>query len=86
MPTLTIEYTTESERLQLERLIAYSAELRQVAAVAESGGVLAACEAHVLDAGRRLLREHLQATVQAHIDQPQKKRRGAARKAAAPAP
>jgi hypothetical protein len=85
MPTLTIEYTTESERLQLERLIAYSAELRAVADTAASGTVLAACEAHVLDAGRRLLREHLQTTLQAHIDRPQKKRREPARKAATPA-
>ena len=72
MPTLTIEYTTESERLQLERLLAYSTELRAVADTAESGSVLAACEAHVLVAGRRLLRDHLQTTLQAHIDRPQK--------------
>lgn len=85
MPTLTIEYTTDSERLQLERLLAYSAELRRVADAAESGSVLAACETHVLDAGRRLLREHLQTTVQARIDQPQKKRREPARKAVTPA-
>jgi hypothetical protein len=85
MPTLTIEYTTDAERIELERAIAYVAEMRTVAATAASGTVLAACEAHALDAGRRMLRETLASAVQAHVDA-QKKRRAPARKAAIPAP
>jgi hypothetical protein len=34
MPTVTIEYTTQAERLALEQAIAYFTQLRQVAASA----------------------------------------------------
>lgn len=84
MPTLTIEYATDAERLELERAIAYFAEMRSVASTAASGTVLAACESHALTAGRKLLRENLQASVQSHIDA-QKKRREPARKGDIPA-
>ena len=84
MPTMTIEYATEAERLELERAIAYFTEMRTVASTAPSGAVLAACESHALTAGRKLLRENLQASVQSHIDA-QKKNREPARKGDTPA-
>ena len=84
MPTLTVEYSTEAERLELERAIACFAEMRSVAAAAVHGTVLAALESHVLAAGRKLLLDNLQATAQSHIDA-QKKRRGTVRKAPATA-
>ena len=84
MPSLTIEYTTDAERLELERAVAYVAEMRRLGATAARGTVLAACEVLALSAGRRLIRENLQATVQARADA-QKKRREPARKVATPA-
>jgi hypothetical protein len=68
MPTLTIEYTTESERLQYERLIAYVREMQTLGQTAAHGTVLDACETFALDRGRSLLRDNLQATVQARAD------------------
>src|SRR5262249_8697684 len=44
MPTLTIEYRDESERLALEQAIAYVTDLRQLALDAPAGTVLDACE------------------------------------------
>src|SRR4051812_10193363 len=57
MPTLTIEYQTEAERLILEQALAFFAQMRQVAATAADGTVLAACERVALDSGRRLVRD-----------------------------
>lgn len=74
MPTLTIDYTTDAERLELERAVAYCTEMRTLAATAAPGTVLAACESHALDAGRELLRQNLQSALQSRIDS-QKKRR-----------
>jgi hypothetical protein len=68
MPTLTIEYTTDAERLELERAIAYVQQMRQLGAGAAHGTVLEVCEAFALDAGRRLLRDNLAATAQARAD------------------
>lgn len=79
MPTFTIDYSTEAERLELERAVAYLAEMRQLGSTAASGTVLAACEELALSAGRRLLRNNLKATVQARADA-QKKRREPARR------
>ena len=82
MPSLTIEYTTEAERLALEQAVAFFSQMRQVAATAPHGTVLAACEQVALDAGRRLLRESLAAAVQARADDTdaQKKRAAAVAK------
>ena len=80
MPTLTIEYTTDAERLALEQAIAFVAQLRQVAATAPDGTVLAACEQLALSDGRRLLRDTLAAAVQARADHSD------AQKKSAPAP
>ena len=79
MPTFTIDYSTEAERLELERAVAYLAEMRQLGVTAAHGTVLAACEELALSAGRRLLRDNLKATVQARADA-QKKRREPARR------
>ena len=67
MPTMTIEYRDENERLALEQAIAYVADLRQLAHDAPAGTVLAACERLALDRGRVLLRSTLAASVQARI-------------------
>jgi hypothetical protein len=84
MPTLTIEYSTESERLALERAIAFVTEMQHVAGAAAYGTVLDACETHALQAGRALLRDTLESAVQSQIDA-QKKKPGRVRKATAPA-
>jgi hypothetical protein len=68
MPTLTIEYTTEAERIELERAVAYVQEMRRLGATAAHGTVLDTCETFALEAGRRLLRDNLAAAVQARAD------------------
>ena len=85
MPTLTIEYATDAERLLLEQAIAYFAELRTVAHTAPHGTVLDACEALALTGGRQLLRDSLGHAVQARIDatDAEKKRPANAARAAA---
>lgn len=67
MPSLTIEYRDENERLALEQAIAYVADLRQLAVDAPAGTVLDACERLALDRGRALLRSTLAASLQARI-------------------
>jgi hypothetical protein len=68
MPTLTIEYTTEAERIELERAIAYVQEMRRLGATTVHGSVLDTCESFALDAGRKLLRDNLAAALQARAD------------------
>jgi hypothetical protein len=68
MPTLTIEYTTDAERIELERAIAYVQEMRRLGATAVHGTVLDTCETFALDAGRRLLRDNLAAAVQTRAE------------------
>jgi hypothetical protein len=75
MPTLTVEYTTEEERLILERAVAFVAEMRRLACTAPDGRVLDVCEAHALDGGRDLLRAVLQQAV--HQRQLDSEKRGA---------
>lgn len=84
MATGTFEYRTEAERKTIERAIAFAAEMHDLALVAPSGHVLDQCEQQVLDRGRDLLRDTLQAAVQARIDvaEVKKGRRGGARAAA----
>lgn len=67
MPTLTIEYQDDAERLALEQVIAYFAQLRQTALTAPNGTVLAACEQVALRDGRALLRSTLEAAVDSRI-------------------
>ena len=68
MPTLTIEYSSDAERLQYERMIAYVQEMNRLGATAASGTVMDACELFALDQGRKLLRDNLAAVVQARAD------------------
>jgi hypothetical protein len=67
MPTLTIAYRDESERLALEQAIAYLAQLRQVAQDAPDGSVLDACEQLALAEGRALLRSTLAAALAGRV-------------------
>jgi len=84
MPTLTIEYTTDTERLQYERMIAYVQEMNRLGASAAPGTVMDACELFALDQGRKLLRDNLAAAVQARADS-EKKSPAGVRKVARPA-
>jgi hypothetical protein len=67
MPTLTIEYRDDDERLALEQAIAYVSELRQIAVDAPAGTVLDACENLALDKGRALLRSTLAAALHSRV-------------------
>jgi hypothetical protein len=73
MPTLTVEYRDEDERLALEQAIAYVAELRQLAVDAPAGTVLDACEDLALDKGRALLRSTLAAALHSRIARDEQK-------------
>ena len=68
MPTLTIEYQTDAERLVLEQAIAYVRGLNQLAQTAAHGTVLAVCEQLALSDGRKLLRDTLAAALQTRVD------------------
>ena len=67
MPSLTIEYRDENERLALEQAIAYVTDLRRLALGAPAGTVLDACERLALGQGRALLRRTLAASLQTRI-------------------
>jgi hypothetical protein len=67
MPTLTIEYRDESERLSLEQAIAFCTQMRQTAQTAPAGTVLDACEQVALQDGRALLRRSLAAALQSRV-------------------
>ncbi len=67
MPTLTIEYRDEDERLALEQAIAYINGLRQLAVEAPAGTVLDACEGLALGQGRAMLRSTLAAALHSRI-------------------
>ena len=85
MPTLTVEYQTEAERLLLEQAMAFFRQLRQVAATAPDGTVLAACEQLALGDGRTLVRDALGTAVQQRADatDAQKKSRARGRRGGA---
>ena len=65
MPTLTIEYQTDAERLILEQAIAYASAMQRHAAAAPHGTVVAACEQLALTQGRKLLQSTLAIALQA---------------------
>jgi hypothetical protein len=81
MPSLTIEYRDEAERLAIEQALAYVAQLRLVAGTAPDGTVLAACEQIALADGRALLRSTLAAALEGRIAADEQK---GARRAYAP--
>ena len=68
MPTLTIHYTTEAERLAYERAIAFVAEIHQLGLDSPAEAVVEACEGLALGRGRDLLRDSLAAAVQARVE------------------
>jgi hypothetical protein len=88
MPTLTIEYRDDAERLALEQAIAYVAQMRALAQNAPDGTVLDACEKLTLADGRALLRSTLAAALETRIDAAEQKGgpRAAARKRTPDAP
>jgi hypothetical protein len=67
MPTLTLEYRNDAERLALEQAVAYVTHLNQLAQDAPDGTVLAACERLALADGRALLRSTLAAALHGRI-------------------
>jgi hypothetical protein len=67
MPTLTIEYRDEAERLGLEQALAFFTQMRQVAQTAPAGTVLDACEQIALQDGRAFLRRTLAGALQARV-------------------
>lgn len=79
MPTLTIEYQTDAERLILEQAVAFLTQMREVGATAPDGTVLAACERVALDSGRRLVRDTLATAVQERADRTDASKKKAAR-------
>jgi hypothetical protein len=83
MPTITLVYETEAERLILEQAAAYVAELRRVGATAPPGTVLAACEEVALASGRRWVRDSLAAALQDRVNA-QKKCRASGTRAGTP--
>ena len=78
MPTMTIHYSTEAERLALEQAVAFVTQMRKVAVEAPHGTVLAACEQLALSQGRELLRDTLTDAVQNCIDVNDAKKKTAA--------
>jgi len=75
MPILTVEYTTESERIALERAIAFVTQMRHVAADAPGGTVIDACERLALGQGRQLLTDTLAAAIQDRADRTDAKKK-----------
>jgi hypothetical protein len=73
MPTMSIEYQDENERLALEQAIAFFNQMRQVAQTAPAGTVLAACEKVAVEQGPAVLRKSLAAAVQSRVDAADKK-------------
>jgi hypothetical protein len=82
MPTLTINYSTDSERLAYERAIAFVAEMSRLGLHAPAGGVLDACEGFALSQGRQLLQATLTDAVQARVQEAEKKKRRPTRRRA----
>ena len=79
MPTFSIDYTTDAERLQYETMIAYVQEMARLGASAAPGTVLDTCERFAWDRGRQVIRGQLEATVQACVDAQKKSPANAAR-------
>lgn len=88
MPTLTITYRDDTERLLLEQALAYAAQLHHVAQDAPDGTVLHTCEQLALDQGRALLRNTLATALEARIAGAEQKGgpRGSARRRTPDAP
>ena len=78
MPTFTIEYTTEAERIILERAVAFVTQMRRVAVDAPAGTVVDACERVASTHGRTLLNGVLGAAIRGRADLVDAKKKGPA--------
>ncbi len=67
MPSVTIDYEDESERLLIEQAAAMIADLRRTALDAPHGTVLAACEDQAVRDGRRLTRDVLEEALRRRV-------------------
>jgi hypothetical protein len=72
--TITLEIDSEHEDL-LRRYAGFLEEMKDLAATAPEGSVLAACEEAVIDKGREHQRRALQQAVQSRLDAVEKKGR-----------
>lgn len=81
MATGTFEYRNDAELRAMEQVIAFVAEMHDLALSAPSGQVLDQCEEQAMGRGRDVLRGTLQQAVQVRIDaaEVKKGRRGSAR-------
>jgi hypothetical protein len=73
MPTLTITYHTEAERVAYEQAIAFVAEMHRLGLQTPARDVIDTCEGLALDQGRKLLKDTLAGAVQARVDDLEKK-------------
>lgn len=73
MPSLTIHFHTDAERRDIERAVAYVAEMHQLAQGCPPADLLDTCEGLALDKGRALLRDGLASAVQGRIDAAEQK-------------
>ena len=78
MPTFTIEYTTEAERIILERAVAFVTQMRRVAVDAPAGTVVDACERVASTLRRTLLNGVLGAAIRGRADLVDAKKKGPA--------
>lgn len=74
MPTITVTYESEAERIAYQRAIDYAAEMLRVAQAVPDAQVVDACEGLARDQGRQLLRDSLSNAIQSRIDVAEKKR------------
>jgi hypothetical protein len=72
--TITLEIDSEHEDL-LRRYAGFLGEMKDLAATAPDGSVLAACEEAVIEKGREHQRRALQQAVQSRLDAVEKKGR-----------
>lgn len=88
MPTLTIEYEDDSERLLIEQALAMVVDLKRTALEAPHGAVLAVCEAEAVAKGRRLTADALESALRRRVeevDSPKNGRPARGRKGGGPA-
>jgi hypothetical protein len=73
MPGTPLLPQTPLQRQLAQMALEYAAKLEQAAAEAPAGRIASACEDLALDQGRQFLRDSLAATLQAQIDEAEKK-------------
>ena len=73
MPTLTLNYETDSERLLIEAAFAYVSTMRNAAMTAPAGSILRVCEEIAVGKGKEFLRDSLEEVVNGRIEQLDKK-------------